>query len=330
MRTELARVQTEAQKQSFERNGFDKYIFIVNHNATKHGCCSHCEEVANKKGKYSEAGVYLVKDMMPGENASPLHPHCRCSTAAWVDDTEYEAWLEHLEQGGTTEEWNTAKMANDAVAENDWSETVGKPVSLKDKRELIAYAEQKGITIPELNNFDGDPELLKAQIDAIYALKKDLPIGKNITLTVSHSLSDKDFGSTTAEHITINAKALRNRKITERNIAIGGQFASVKVQDIAVHEYGHVFSAFKTNKGLEIAGKAYYNIFGKQADDDTILEYLYSNISKYSIYLKKEKNKNALFNRRKYKEIIPEIFAKHNANPDNFTEEFIKLLKELN
>ena len=87
------------------------------------------------------------------------------------------------------------------------------------------------------------------------------------------------------------------------------------------------FSAFKTNKGLEIAGKAYYNIFGKKADDDVILDYLYSNVPKYSIFLKNEKVQNSLLNRRKYKEIIPEIFAKHNANPDNFTEEFIKLLR---
>ena len=109
MRTELARVQTEAQKQSFERNGYDKYIFIVNHNDSKHGCCSHCEAAAKKKNGYSEAGVYLVKDMMPGDNAPPMHPHCRCSTAAWVDDAEYEAWLDYLDQGGTTEEWNKRK-----------------------------------------------------------------------------------------------------------------------------------------------------------------------------------------------------------------------------
>lgn len=321
MRTELARVQTEAQKQSFIRNGFDMYEFICNHHASKHGTCDICRGL--------NGNHFKVADMMPGENAPPMHPHCRCSTAAWEDDAEYEAWLDYLAEGGTTAEWNTAKMANNAVGENDWSETVGRQVSTKEKRQLIAYAEQKGITIPELNNFDGDPELLQAQIDAIEAIKKRLPIGKNITLTVSHSLSDKDFAATTAEHITINAKALRDRKITEKNIAIGGQFACVTVEDIAVHEYGHVFSAFKTNKGLEIAGKAYYNIFGKEADDDTVLEYLYCNISQYSIYLKKENNKNALFNRRKYKEIIPEVLAKHNANPDNFTEEFIKILKEL-
>lgn len=105
MRTELARVQTEAQKQSFERNGFDKYIFIVNA-----GCCGHCEEVADKDIGFGK-GVYLVKDMQPGLNAPPLHPHDRCSTAAYSDRKEYEEWLDFLEKGGTTEEYNRQKAA---------------------------------------------------------------------------------------------------------------------------------------------------------------------------------------------------------------------------
>lgn len=104
MRTELARVQTDAQKQSFERNGFDKYIFIVNG-----GCCPICEGIANKKTKYGK-GVYLVSDMMPGKNAPPVHPHCRCSTAAWEDGEEYEAWLDYIDKGGTTAEWEKIKQ----------------------------------------------------------------------------------------------------------------------------------------------------------------------------------------------------------------------------
>ena len=99
MRTELARVQTEAQKQSFVRNGFGKYTFIVNG-----GCCPICEAVAKKND-----GHYDVEKMMPGENAPPMHPNCRCSTAAYEDSDEYEAWLDHLANGGTTEEWNKLK-----------------------------------------------------------------------------------------------------------------------------------------------------------------------------------------------------------------------------
>lgn len=98
MRTELARVQTEAQKQSFQRNGFDMYEFICNEHATKHGTCDICRGLNGKHFK--------VKDMMPGENAPPMHPHCRCSTAAWEDDEEYEAWLDFLANGGTTQTWD--------------------------------------------------------------------------------------------------------------------------------------------------------------------------------------------------------------------------------
>ena len=99
MRTELARVQTDAQKQSFERNGFDEYTFIANG-----GCCDVC---AALNGKH-----FKVKDMMPGENAPPMHPHCRCSTAAYADRKEYDDWLDFLDKGGTTEEWNKRKSQN--------------------------------------------------------------------------------------------------------------------------------------------------------------------------------------------------------------------------
>ena len=96
MRTELARVQTEAQKQSFLANGFEMYTFHVNH-----GCCAACSDLDGKHFK--------IKDMMPGENAPPMHPNCRCSVSAYEDDTEYEAWLDFLDKGGTTEEWEQQK-----------------------------------------------------------------------------------------------------------------------------------------------------------------------------------------------------------------------------
>ena len=99
MRTELARVQTDAQKKSFERNGFDMYTFHVNG-----GCCPICEAL---KGKH-----FKVAKMMPGENAPPMHPHCRCSTSAYEDSAEYEAWIEHLSKGGTTAEWQKSKTTS--------------------------------------------------------------------------------------------------------------------------------------------------------------------------------------------------------------------------
>ncbi len=92
MRTELARVQTDAQKQSFERNGFEEYEFLANHD-----CCDVCQSLNGKHFK--------VKDMMPGENAPPMHPGCRCSVTSYEDSEEYNAWLDYLDKGGTTKQW---------------------------------------------------------------------------------------------------------------------------------------------------------------------------------------------------------------------------------
>ena len=96
MRTELARVQTEAQKQAYIKEGTEEYKFMALGDA-----CDICMAINGKSFK--------VKDMMPGENAPPLHPHCRCTTAAYEDSDEYEDWLDFLSKGGTTEEYNKLK-----------------------------------------------------------------------------------------------------------------------------------------------------------------------------------------------------------------------------
>ena len=104
MRTELARVHTEAQKQSFERNGFTQYTFLALGDA-----CDVCKALDDKH--------FNVKDMMPGLNAPPMHPNCRCSIAAYEDSEEYEKWLEHLANGGTTKERDKLKndLKNDTI-----------------------------------------------------------------------------------------------------------------------------------------------------------------------------------------------------------------------
>ena len=89
MRTEMARVQIEAQKQSFERNGYEEYIFLALGTA-----CDVCKGLNEQHFK--------VKDMMPGENAPPMHPNCRCSTAAYMDkDHESGYYLSGIKRIGS-------------------------------------------------------------------------------------------------------------------------------------------------------------------------------------------------------------------------------------
>lgn len=93
MRTELARVQTDAQVKSYEEMGFDMFTFHANY-----GCCEKCEPLDEKHFKLSKLQI--------GKNAPPIHPLCRCAISPYEDDDEYEAWLDYLDKGGTTEEWN--------------------------------------------------------------------------------------------------------------------------------------------------------------------------------------------------------------------------------
>ena len=94
MRTELARVQTEAQLRSFEANGIEEYEFIATTN-----CCPICDALDGKHFK--------VRDLVAGENAPPMHPNCRCSAAPWVGEEDDEV------QAGATRR-NLAKNVDDS------------------------------------------------------------------------------------------------------------------------------------------------------------------------------------------------------------------------
>ncbi|WP_270693185.1 minor capsid protein [Enterococcus malodoratus] len=77
MRTESARVQTEIQNQSYKKYGIDEYEYIAEPTA-----CSICLPLNGK--------IFKVEDLSPGQNASPMHANCRCSTAPYVDRAEVE------------------------------------------------------------------------------------------------------------------------------------------------------------------------------------------------------------------------------------------------
>lgn len=92
--TEGARVATEMQRLSFEKSGYEEYEFIAEPKA--------CQICAPLNGK-----IFKVSDMIPGDNASPMHPFCRCSTAAHysrnrdvLDNTVNKEYNQDMKSGG--------------------------------------------------------------------------------------------------------------------------------------------------------------------------------------------------------------------------------------
>lgn len=88
LRTEIARVQTQAQIESYEANGIDEYEYVA---CGLKDVCPLCKEMDGK--------TFKLKDMEIGENAPPMHPNCHCATAPHSDRKEYEKWLDGLANG---------------------------------------------------------------------------------------------------------------------------------------------------------------------------------------------------------------------------------------
>lgn len=88
LRTEIARVQTQAQAESYEANGIDEYEYVA---CGLKDVCPLCKEMDGK--------TFKLKDMEIGENAPPRHPNCHCALAPHSDRKVYEQWLDGLANG---------------------------------------------------------------------------------------------------------------------------------------------------------------------------------------------------------------------------------------
>lgn len=80
MRTEMARVQGDVFKDSMNQGDFDAYEYIAEPSA-----CPICKSLDGK--------VFNLKDMKVGVNMYPMHPNCKCATAAAMDRDAWDADL---------------------------------------------------------------------------------------------------------------------------------------------------------------------------------------------------------------------------------------------
>lgn len=214
------------------------------------------------------------------------------------------------------------KMAT--LRENDWSRTEARIVSGEEKKEIIRYAEGKGINISDLSLFDGAKELLLEQIDTLSELKQKYPVDAR-KLTI-HPVNFDDKGqlgglSSNGKTVFVETKALRNREITIMNILADNEFAAREPKDIIIHEYGHILGRKYGTNGIELARKAYYNVFKEEISDEQLLRYLQKNISSHSVSIKKHRNGNISF-----QELLPEVLVVHENRPSDFTREIMLIM----
>ena len=97
MVTELRRVQTDVAMDSYKQSGVTRYVYM----AVNPRACPICQSLDGKD--YPVEGAEIANEEHP---LPPMHPRCHCTTAPYVDEDEYNAWLEWLNKGGSTSEWN--------------------------------------------------------------------------------------------------------------------------------------------------------------------------------------------------------------------------------
>lgn len=200
--------------------------------------------------------------------------------------------------------------------------------SKEEYAKIVKYANDNGINIYHIESFDGDTSVLKGQINALREVREEFGLNSKLTLRFE-DMESGDLGKTSANgsSIIFDRSALRNRELTNDYLRADNFLATNDVKGIAYHETGHLISQKYGEKGFDIARQTYYNIYKKEISNADLLDFLEKNISEYSARILPDK-KDKPFKSKFYKEITPEIFSMNKTNPNEFTEEFVRLLKE--
>ena len=75
VRTESNYIANEMEEQSYEECDIEKYMFVAT-----------LDKKTSKVCQEHDHKVYPVKDRQPGKNCPPMHPWCRSTTIAYLDD----------------------------------------------------------------------------------------------------------------------------------------------------------------------------------------------------------------------------------------------------
>jgi len=202
MRTEMCRVQIEAQRQSYDENGIDEFEYMAHA-----GCCEIC---AGMNGK-----VFKVKKMIVGDNASPMHPNCRCGTVPHIDMNEYEEWLDGVDPVKLN-----LKAINQAVVEKYEAES-------NNEKTILRNQQNEARAIDAIHQLDTDENARYTKIEILDELNVS-KVGRKTIDNIENSnvkilISDEEEpsgnrGFQQGDFITVYSKNIKNKKVAAQTI----------------------------------------------------------------------------------------------------------------
>lgn len=328
--TEQAYFHSVAQRDAFNDLDVEEFEIVATLDSHTSPVCQEMD------GKHMPMSQYE-----PGVTAPPFHVFCRSVTVPYFEDNfggeraarDADGNTYYVPDSMTYNDWKKSMVGKDADKMSSSNSSIdlrfAKPIhhSAEELKELEMYANERGFKVYNINDFDGDSDVLKEEIDVLNGMKTEYKYNERLTISFG-DFEPRDLARTKPNSKTIefNRCALRDRNLTNAFLNADDQLSSTDIKGIAAHEMGHKLYEKYGNKGLDISKEVYYNIYGDLPSNQTIIKFLFESVSQYSIDMDAKYDFKP-FKAKHMKEIIPEMFGKHLTNPDEFTAEFIKLLK---
>ena len=251
MVTELRRVQTDVAMDSYKASGIEKYVYM----AVNPRACPICREI--------DGEVYNVADAEPAKNAPPMHPRCHCTTAPYVDEDDYNSWLNYLNQGGSTSDWNKMSLAERQKYANPVVQSTPKNVKKFDPnninwtpegKQVKEWCERSGVEYREVKDL---PKKLDAKEIITRIAGGDMTQGSCVSLACAYTANKAgwdvlDFrGGSSCRAFALH---MNNRKLAKLN----------GVKSFENVDYSSVKGAQALMSQME-QGKDYMLVTGKHA-----------------------------------------------------------------
>lgn len=247
LRTEIARVQTQAQIESYEANGIDEYEYIA---CSLKDVCPLCKEMDGK--------TFKLKDMEIGENAPPMHPNCHCALAPYSDRGVYEKWLDGLANGEHDLRFDEWKERQSEKSKGFLMSKVKEKIekTSNDKRYANLSTEWKNDFNIEID--ESVKELNYSSVSrALKSLRNMLNQYPEINKYVKR-ISTSDNGAMvfrpSENDISLNPKFFKDpdayRNLIKEQVKIGYWMKGTTIESDMVHEAAHVLEFVLLNRNV--------------------------------------------------------------------------------
>lgn len=309
MRTELARVQTQAEQDAYEKCGFNDFMYLTNPS-----CCPECRK--------HDGRTYPMRKMEPGKTAPPLHPNCRCFTAPAVDREQmekdlgidkisdedvshFDEWMADYEKSGISwQEWK-ALSRDKAVGFDFMGKAIKKTVSFGKGKYKFHQADEFGLFYTQTNS--------KYAQKALQETKRILQtVGKGLKLDGVYIMNDKDIPGLAAydyekNKLYISQKLFEKDEI-ERYEKDKGYFAARTGEETLMHELAHKkhWDKIKTAKDSNTNKNATIEE-AKERMENELRTYVRNQLALDPLYIEKYVSANAadgFFEDKKLNELI--------------------------